>query len=232
MKTSAVKKTIKSSPNLVLETKKRITKINSNGTEDIRDAVSRLKRERIIRTAVELFHENGMSKTTLEEVAEQMNVTKPFIYSHFKSKNELLAEICSNGIRASLDVLENVLKTELSPTEKVRKLINDFMLTVIENQGYLAVYSREEKNLTQESRKKINSMRKEFDKKFCLLLEQGVNSGEFEISDIHLTSLSIDGIISWSYVWFRPGGRLTPQQTATEISNLVMRMIESRRKRH
>ena len=232
MKTSAVKKTIKSSPNHVLETKKRITKINSNGTEDIRDAVSRLKRERIIRTAVELFHENGMSKTTLEQVAEQMNVTKPFIYSHFKSKNELLAEICSNGIRASLDVLENVLKTELSPTEKVRKLINDFMLTVIENQGYLAVYSREEKNLTQESRKKINSMRKEFDKKFCLLLEQGVTSGEFEISDIHLTSLSIDGIISWSYVWFRPGGRLTPEQTATEISSLVMRMIESRRKRH
>jgi hypothetical protein len=75
-------------------------------------------------------------------------------------------------------------------------------------------------------------MRKEFDKKFCLLLEQGVTSGEFEISDIHLTSLSIDGIISWSYVWFRPGGRLTPEQTATEISSLVMRMIESRRKRH
>ena len=225
MKNSAplkIKKTSLAADSVV---KKRQAKANTGGLEDIRDAVSRLKRERIISTAVELFHQNGMSKTTLEKVAIQMNVTKPFIYSHFKSKNELLAEICSSGIRASLDVLDAVISTDLSPTEKIIKLINDFMLTVIENQGYLAIYSREEKNLTQESRKKINTMRREFDKKFCALLEDGVVSGEFEIKDIQLTSLSIDGIISWSYVWYRPNGRLSAQQTASAISNLVLKMI-------
>ena len=84
--------------------------------EDIRDAVSRLKRERIISTAVDLFYAQGFGNTTLEAVAEKMNVTKPFIYSHFNSKNDLLAAICSHGIGASLDVLNRIVASEASPT--------------------------------------------------------------------------------------------------------------------
>ena len=84
--------------------------------------MSRLKRERIISTAVDLFYSNGLGNTTLEAVAEKMNVTKPFIYSHFKSKSDLLAEICSRGIRASLEALNRVVASEGSATDKVQAL--------------------------------------------------------------------------------------------------------------
>ena len=70
--------------------------------EDIRDAVNRLKRERIVAAAVELFYRQGYGHTTLEQVADTLNVTKPFIYAHFRSKSELLAEICSRAIRLAL----------------------------------------------------------------------------------------------------------------------------------
>ena len=94
-----------------------------NDVEDIRDAVSKLKRERIIAVAVDLFYNQGFNNTTLEAVAEKINVTKPFIYSHFKSKNDLLAEICARGIRASLEVLNQVVALDSSPTDKVRALM-------------------------------------------------------------------------------------------------------------
>ena len=57
----------------------------------IKDEIAALKRERIIGAAVELFYERGYENTTLEAVAERLGVTKPFIYSHFGSKAELLA---------------------------------------------------------------------------------------------------------------------------------------------
>ena len=196
--------------------------------EDIRDAVSRLKRERIISTAVELFHNNGLSKTTLEAVAKKMNVTKPFIYSHFKSKDDLLAEICSRGIRASLDVLNRVVQSGGTPTEKVCAMAHDFMLAVIENQGHIAIYTREEKHMSTESREAINKMRREFDRKICELLNAGIASGEFVVNDVHLASLSIGGLISWSYVWYRPGGRLTPAEVADKVAELVLAMIQAK----
>jgi AcrR family transcriptional regulator len=199
--------------------------------EDIRDAVSRLKRERIITTAVELFHNHGLGNTTLEAVARRMNVTKPFIYSHFRSKEELLAEICSRGIRASLEVLNRVVASGGSATDKLTTLAHDFMLAVLESQGHIAIYNREEKHLSQASRDAINSLRREFDRKFSALLKEGVASGEFVVNDVKVASLAIGGIISWATVWYRPDGRLTPEQIAREIAALVLSMVQAKPRR-
>ena len=206
----------------------RIAPVGLDAPEDLRDAVSRLKRERIIATAVELFYNNGLSNTTLEAVADQMNVTKPFIYSHFKSKSQLLAEICSRGIRASLDALDRAVAQGGNATHKLQILARDFMLAVLSNQAHIAIYNREEKHLSPEDRDFINEMRRDFDRKFCALLNEGVASGEFVVEDVHLTSLAIGGIVSWSYVWFRPNGRLSPADTADRVADLVLSMVQAK----
>ena len=196
--------------------------------EDIRDAVTRLKRERIIATAVDLFHNNGLGNTTLEAVAEKMNVTKPFIYSHFKSKGELLAEICAHGIRASLEVVNRVAASEASAAEKMATMTRDFMLAVLENQGHIAIYTREQKHLASADSDAIDDMRREFDRKVNALLNEGVASGEFVVDDVQIASLAIGGIVSWSYVWYRPNGRLTRLETAERIADLVMAMVQAK----
>ncbi len=196
--------------------------------EDIREAVTRLKRERIISTAVELFHNNGLGNTTLEAVADKMNVTKPFIYSHFRSKSELLAEICSHGIRASLDVLNRAVASDGSTTEKVQVMVRDFMLAVLENQGHIAIYTREQKHLSKVDSDAIDNMRREFDRKFSALLNEGVANGEFIVDDVQMASLAIGGIVSWSYVWYRPTGRLSAEETAERITNLVLAMVQAK----
>ena len=193
--------------------------------EDIRDAVLRLKRERIIATAVELFYSDGFNKTTLEAVAKAMNVTKPFIYSHFNSKNELLAEICSRGIRASLEAFQKAVSRQDTPTKKLETMARDFMLAVLGNQAHIAIYSREEKHLAVEHREAINNMRREFDRQVTNLLQEGVEAGEFRVGDVQLASLAIGGIVSWSYVWYRPSGRLSQVETADNIAALVLQMV-------
>ncbi|MFT5590680.1 MAG: AcrR family transcriptional regulator [Bradyrhizobium sp.] len=221
---------VASKPKASAATKKRTkdVAVDVNAFDDIRDAVSKLKRERIISIAVELFHQNGLSKTTLEAVAEKMNFTKPFIYSHFKSKDELLSEICSRGIRASLDALNRVVVSDASPTEKMRLLSNDFMLAVLENQGHIAIYNREEKQLSAESREAINHLRREFDRKFIALINEGVATGEFTVDDVELAALAIGGIVSWSYVWYLPNGRLSKAEAAEKIADLVLAMLQAK----
>jgi len=200
-------------------------------TDDIRDAISHLKRERIIAEAVGLFYTQGFANTTLEAVAERMKVTKPFIYSHFKSKNALLGEICSRGIRASLDVANRVTASEGTPTEKLRALVRDFMLAVIQNQAHIAIYTREEKHLSEEDAAAINDMRREFDRKLCDLLDQGIAAEEFIVEDVKLAALAIGGIVSWSYVWYRPEGRLTAGETAEHMAELVLSMSQVKKRR-
>ncbi len=210
---------------------RRAAALEPEPPQDIREAVTRLKRERIVATAAALFHRNGLGNTTLEAVADQMKVTKPFIYSHFKSKNELLDEICARGIRSSLEVLNRVVASGGSATDRLQALAREFMLAVLENQGSIAIYTREEKHLSASGRESINAMRREFDRKFCALLSEGVEREEFIVDDVQLTALAIGGIVSWSYVWYRPTGRLTPAQTADRIAALVMAMVQAKPRR-
>ena len=192
--------------------------------DDIRVAVARLKRERIITAAVELFYSNGFGNTTLDAVAERMNVTKPFIYSHFKSKSELLAEICARGISASLEAINRAVESTGTSAAKLEALTRDFMSAVLHNQKHIAIYTREEKNLDAGDSAAIQQMRREFDRKLVKLLDDGVAGGEFAIADTRMAALAIGGIASWAYVWFRPGGRLAVDQIADQMAGLVLAM--------
>ena len=194
----------------------------------IREEVAALKRARTINAAVALFYENGYDKTTLEAVAERLGVTKPFIYSHFSSKADLLADICARGISASLDAMDSVKALDVGPTERLTLLGRRFVTAVLENQMYIAIFTREEKGLAPAHLERINDMRRTFDKELTALIREGVEAGEFEVPDPHLAALSIGGMVSWAYVWFRETGRFSVAEAAEEMTKLILAMVKAK----
>jgi AcrR family transcriptional regulator len=194
------------------------------GARGIKDEVLVLKRERIVSAAVELFYERGYDQTTLEAVAERLGVTKPFIYSHFESKTDLLAEICGRGIGSSLRSINTVLTMQASPTEKLRALGQQFVTSVLENQKPIAIFTREEKNLAPKDFKRISDMRRAFDAKLNGLLNEGIARGEFRIADPAIAALAIGGMVSWAYVWYRENGRLPLPKLADQLSALIVEL--------
>jgi len=199
-----------------------LSRLETNSTLHIKDEVAALKRERIVSAAVELFYERGYEHTTLEAVAERLGVTKPFIYAHFKSKAELLAEICGRGIGSSLRAIDGVLAMEGTPTEKLRLLGQKFVTSVLENQKPIGIFTREEKNLTPRDFKRISEMRRSFDAKLTGLLNLGIRRGEFRMADPAIATLAIGGIVSWTYVWYRRNGRLSAAKLADELAALIL----------
>ena len=196
----------------------------------IRDEVAALKRERTISVAVDLFYERGYENTSLDAIAERMSVTKPFIYAHFTSKAELLAEICARGIASALAALKGVVSTMAgSPTARLAEVGRRFVAAVLRNQRHIAIFAREEKNLAPEDFNRISEMRREFDRELVQLLNDGVAAGEFRIADVRIAALAIGGMVSWVYVWYRPEGRLTQDQISDELVSLILGMVNVRR---
>jgi len=59
------------------------------GSEEYKEQV----RRKITAVALEVFARKGYRRTTMDDVAKQMNVTKPTIYLYFKNKEQLLRAI-------------------------------------------------------------------------------------------------------------------------------------------
>ncbi len=158
-------------------------------------------------------------------MAERLNVTKPFIYSYYRNKAEILREISERGIRPCLAVLDEVMAMEGAPANRLRIVVDRVTQLIIENQEYIAVYQREEKNLEPQVARNIRRLRKTFDDRLEALLTEGVAAGEFTIGDKAFTALSISGWMSWTANWFVPGGRRSPSEVVVLTSQMAMRMV-------
>jgi AcrR family transcriptional regulator len=190
----------------------------------MRDEIIAYKRERILEEAVSLFYARGFTGTTLDDIAAELGVTKPFIYTHFKSKNELLAAVCLPTIERSVAAIEYADNTHGTPTEKLRLAIAGFTRVILERQPNIAIFFREEKNLAPEALTQIIGEQKQFDRLLSKLLTDGVEAGEFEIPDISLAALAIGGMISWSYTWHRPNGRLAVDELCERMAAFALQM--------
>jgi TetR/AcrR family transcriptional regulator, transcriptional repressor for nem operon len=70
------------------------------------------KRERLVAGACRLFHEQGVEKTTLAEIAHAADVPLGNIYYYFKTKDEL--------VRAVIDAYAQQLRERLSSLDRHR----------------------------------------------------------------------------------------------------------------
>ncbi|MFI7632579.1 TetR/AcrR family transcriptional regulator [Nonomuraea sp. NPDC049400] len=61
-------------------------------------------KERIQQVALELFAERGYEQTTLQEVAERLEITRPALYYHFRTKEAILESVLQ-GLVESIEEL-------------------------------------------------------------------------------------------------------------------------------
>jgi AcrR family transcriptional regulator len=198
-------------------------------SKPLKSEVADYKRRRIREEACHLIYSHGYESTTLDAVAERLDVTKPFLYSYYRNKSEILYEICQQGISLSLSALREALAGDGTPTERLRMLVDSVARIVLDNQECIVVYEREEKNLEPADARRIREQRHRFDQELGQLLREGQQNGEFEIDDISLASNTIGGMISWISFWYSPGGKRPASEIIAHVIHSVEKLVAPRR---
>ena len=190
---------------------------------NLKSEVSDFKRRRIREEACSLFFERGYESTTLDAVAQALEVTKPFIYSYYSNKSDLLYDICRLGIELSLEAIQGVAALDRPPTDRLRKVVESVLAIIFQYRKFIVVYEREEKNLDGTKAREIRDLRKLFDHQLADLLTEGDRLGDFQIVDPVLTATTIGGMITWVAQWYSPEGK----RSRLDITNHTLMMVEA-----
>lgn len=75
-------------------------------------------RERIQQVALELFAEHGYEKTSLREIAEQLNITRPALYYHFKTKEDILDGVVTDLVARVDELIEWAVTRPATPAAR------------------------------------------------------------------------------------------------------------------
>jgi AcrR family transcriptional regulator len=194
----------------------------------LKSEVAAYKRRRIVEEASHLFFAHGYESTTLDAVAEQLNVTKPFIYSYYRNKSELLSEICQTGIQLSLTAMDEALAIEGTPAEQLKMVVERVARIILENQKYISVYISEEKSLDPVDARRIRELRHRFDNQLAALLTRGKEQGFFEFEDASRTAIWVSGVLSWIANWYHEGGKWSATEVVMDAITVVMRIVSRR----
>src|ERR671931_627926 len=89
-------------------------------------AVRAAKRERLVESATALFHEQGVHRTTLADVAERAEVPLGNVYYYFKTKDELVGAVLA-GYHEQAATLIDSFERGRTPEARLKALVRNWI---------------------------------------------------------------------------------------------------------
>lgn len=194
--------------------------------------------------AKRLFVERGYSKTSLTAIAEEIGISAPSLYWHFKSKEEILFSLIEQDLnRFTSIVTENV--RDLSPADRVETMARRYILIQLdrrpdppsavmagdtgdsEAQSHRRMLQIAELDhvLTDDHAHRIRNMQRTVYHLFRAALEEGAASGVFSVVDASTVAFAIISLCENVQSWAKPGGRLGPDEICDQYTILIRKMV-------
>jgi AcrR family transcriptional regulator len=177
----------------------------------------------IFETAVRIFGEKGYRATSLQDVSNELGITRPALYYYIKSKQELLIKIYDQVTDKLFDQLRPIVLSSLPPDVKLKKVMMNHIHIVIDNKTLLSVFYAEKSELPTEKRSYITRREREYGKMIERVYIEGMNEGFFRPCNPTVFVNSTLGMFNWMPNWFRSKGPLSME----EVSDMIVQIIGS-----
>jgi len=184
------------------------------------------RREAIVDTSAQLFARRGYHATGITELCEANDLGKGALYHYIESKEALLASIHDRVMDEVMLGADRVADAGGSPSEQLAGLGRALLDVIHRYPDHVWVFLHEFPALTGERAEKFRARRGEYERRVEAVLRAGVRSGEFRKLDPWLTARAWLGMHNYTYLWLKPGGRLTARAVARPFAEIFMRGIQ------
>lgn len=180
------------------------------------------RKTHIRQIAQSLFREKGYSATSMREIAEAVGIKAASLYNHFKKgKEEILADICFDLAHQFFQAIGKVERMEISATETLNEAIKAHVKVITKDLDASGVFLHEWRSLDKENLQKFMLQRKEYEQHFYKIIEKGIQTKEFKNVDTHFFCLGLFSAMNWLYDWYKPTGKLSPEDIANQLFHLL-----------
>ena len=188
------------------------------------------KREAVLRTAVQLFLRDGYHRATLNDVADQLNITKPAIYNYFRGKDEILFECWMMGQDAALACIAGIDAAGGTGLAKLRELIRGYAVLMTTDYGRSLVRF-DVRDLAVRDGAVVRAAKRHTDGVFRRYVADGVGDGSIVACDVKLTAFAIAGSLNWIGHWFQPEGALRAEEIAASYAEQLTSGLATKARR-
>jgi AcrR family transcriptional regulator len=185
------------------------------------------KRDAVIMTAARAFRERGYHNTSLDDIASELNVTKPTVYHYVENKEQLLFECFRAGLKLIMDGIEEQQDSQATARERLAAVIARYAEAITSDFGWCMVQA-ENQDLSPTMSRKVKLLKSEIDQGLRGLIRAGVADGSIRPCDEKMTAFALAGALNWIAHWYRSDDKLGAAQIAQRFVELFNLGLEPR----
>ncbi len=184
------------------------------------------RKEEIVKQATIMFRVRGYAATSVRDLARESGIEAPSLYSHFKSKEDILMQICFEMANAYMKGLSKAEKAE-NKEEKLKKAIWEHINVIAKNTNASAVMWNEWKHLKSPYIDEFNRLKRNYEERFQKII---LNTGylrEFKEGNSEvITNLLFSSMNGLSF-WYHQE-KIKPRKLSSIIHKLLLDGIRNK----
>jgi AcrR family transcriptional regulator len=188
--------------------------------KDAADEPYARKRRAALEVAARAFNERGFYRTSLDDIAAELHVTKPALYYYFENKDEILFECHSGSLQALVETPLEDGAADLTGLEKIERLVRRYCSMIVESFGRCLVLVGTQP-LEPTNARKCRDGRRQTNDLLVGLIREAVADKSIPPCDAKITAFFVFGMLNWIAQWYDPKGERTLDEIADEAVKFV-----------
>jgi AcrR family transcriptional regulator len=181
----------------------------------------RAKRARILESAVRSFAAKGFYGTSMDDIAEELLLTRGSLYYYFKDKEEILALCHETALEAMLEVTGRVIASRLPPDEALRRIVVEHVRVMVDKFHGTALALQFDA-LEPKRRGSVVAARDAYERSVRDVIADGIARKVFRPVDPKLATFAVLGSINWLARWYKAGGGSSAEEIGDAFSDVFL----------
>ena len=186
--------------------------------------ISKRKRE-ILNAAAVLFRYKGYAATSMRDLAERVGLEVSSLYSHIKSKEEILTTLCFHCANLYSDGLNQIIEMDSNPRQKIDAIMDLHINIAIDHPSSITVFNDEWKHLSSEDLSRFLKMRKNYEKGVKSVLQEGIDCKVFKDYPLDILMNTILSAMRWIHYIKNDNQELNTSTTRNTVKNILFNGI-------
>lgn len=189
-----------------------------------RKTLHALKREAVLRQAVADFNQKGFHATSLDDIAQNLGVTKAALYHYFPNKHALLRASFDRALEVAFESLESARKLGGNGLQILGNTLKGYLVASLDDLSCCVVLT-EHSALLPEDQKDLVAGRDRFEGALRDLVQAGIDDGSIIPCNTKLAVFTLLGSVNWVPKWFSSEGPWRNDQLAEALVSMLCRSL-------
>lgn len=180
--------------------------------------------------ALELMEQRGYHATSMRDIAAAVNIRAAGLYHWYPSKEAVLVKLQNDFMAELTDEVTAAIDRQTSCEARMAAAVRAHVRFHGLNPRAAFVTDSEIRALSPQNRELLIAKRDAYQARFVVLIEDGVRSGTFTVSEVRVAAYAILLQCTGVAMWFDPHGNLTLDQVTEAHIELVLGALGTRRR--